>query len=1147
MGSLVRFRAVRLAAGRFFAAAARRVMGYYAQLYIKPHSRMRIITGFMTFRLPWLIILVGSICATGWGVHVSSQNAVKAQTEFEALASANLQKLQEHFSFYANGLRGARGGVLAGGGEAITRDQFSAYMSSHEVAREFPGARGFGFIRRVPQDQERSFLARMRREGAAEFRIRELAPHDGDRYVIQSIEPVEQNRQAVGLDIASEDNRRTAALAAAQSGQPVLTAPITLVQATGRPRRGFLFLLPVQRHVRADASPAERLAATYGWVYAPLVIDEVLSGFDETSLFALALTDKGGMPRDTPFYATPAELHPTVSGLSKRILLSVYGREWQMNIQAQPLFVKRLNLPNPYWEAGVVMLLFCLIALALHYYRRAVQRTVQQQLSGRIGDAAPEATLVVDEQGHIAYANQRALDLFGYARGELEGETIETLVPERFRVRHITDRSDYDHVTRTMGAGRDLQARRKDGSVIPVEVSLGSMDVAGARQVIAMVVDISARRQAEEKLRAATRLLDSIVENVPNMIFLKRASDLRFEYFNRAGEELLGVKRETLLGHNDHDFFPREQADFFTAKDREVLRQHDVVDIAEETLDTQHGPRTLHTKKLVLRDERGRAEYLLGISEDITERKRIEASLHESEERWRFALEGSGDGVWDWNVLSGEVRLSQAGAAMFGYAEEDISHISTWFSRLQPEDQERWQMLLREFFHAGRERFAIEYPVRCKDGQYKWVLTRGMVASRTADGRVERMIGVHTDIDARKKDEVMLREAKEAAERASRAKSEFLDNMSHELRTPLTAIMGFGQLLEYDEDLGDIQRDSAHEIVRAGQHLLGLVNEILDLAKVEAGKIELSLEPVGLADLLSECRSLVRPLAEKRGIALERDSVGALQVRADRSRLKQVLLNLLSNAIKYNRENGTVRIVRQPAAPGLVRLAVSDTGRGIPPERLNELFQPFNRLDAGKSAIEGTGIGLSITRRLIELMGGEVGVESTVGEGSTFWIELPETVDESAIAATQLADLTGKYEAKPDHAHTVLYIEDNPINIKLISQILTRRPQIRLLTAHAPELGIELAFAHLPDLILLDINMPGMDGYQVLQSLRANAVLDRTPVIAVTANAMPREIRRGIEAGFTAYVTKPVDVEQFLQAVDEALAHAPERAENKER
>lgn len=425
---------------------------------------------------------------------------------------------------------------------------------------------------------------------------------------------------------------------------------------------------------------------------------------------------------------------------------------------------------------------------------------------------------------------------------------------------------------------------------------------------------------------------------------------------------------------------------------------------------------------------------------------------------------------------------------------------------------------------------------RNKDGSLYWVEST-ITPFLDDKGKPYQYVSIRTDISHMKATEMALLEASRAADRANQTKSEFLSSMSHELRTPMNAILGFAQLMECDDNLGADQQDNVHEILKAGRHLLTLINEVLDLAKVESGHLELSLEPVAVAALVEECLSLVQPLADARGIRINQLGLERVVVRADHTRLKQVLLNLLSNAIKYNRAGGSIHLQAQPAADECLRILVTDTGQGIPAEKLAEIFQPFNRLGAEHTAVEGTGIGLTISQRIVEIMGGTLGVESEIGVGSTFWIDLPNEFvpQEGAIRVTATAPLIPA--AGPEEwQRTVLFIEDNPANLKLVAQLLGHRQHIHLLTAHTPELGIELAQAYHPALILLDINLPGMDGYQVMEVLKSDACLNTIPVVAITANAMPRDIARGMAAGFKDYLTKPLDITQFYATLDRLLS-----------
>ena len=386
------------------------------------------------------------------------------------------------------------------------------------------------------------------------------------------------------------------------------------------------------------------------------------------------------------------------------------------------------------------------------------------------------------------------------------------------------------------------------------------------------------------------------------------------------------------------------------------------------------------------------------------------------------------------------------------------------------------------------------------------------------------------------------------AEEADQAKSDFISQMSHELRTPLNAILGFSQLLESDEGLDGEQQDSVSEISKAGQHLLELINEILDIAKIESGRLDLSQEGVTLSPLVDDCFSLIAPVAERNGIGVSHGEIGDGVVHADRVRLKQVLLNLLSNAIKYNRENGKVELSVSEVDKAMLRITISDTGRGIDQDRVGELFQPFNRLDSEKSEIEGTGIGLTISRRLVELMGGTIGVDSVLGEGSRFWIDLPVgSVDQIDTQGDSSVNDEVAAETLQSRQHSVLYIDDNPVNLKLVSQILSKQPHINLMTTEEPEKGLEMAVSHVPELILLDIHMPRLDGYQVMEQLQQDAALKQIPVIAMTASAMQgdrekciaagmqEDKERGRAAGFCDYLTKPLNIKKLLKTIDQHL------------
>ncbi len=433
----------------------------------------------------------------------------------------------------------------------------------------------------------------------------------------------------------------------------------------------------------------------------------------------------------------------------------------------------------------------------------------------------------------------------------------------------------------------------------------------------------------------------------------------------------------------------------------------------------------------------------------------------------------------------------------------------------------------------------------CKDGS-RFPAIVSITALRDDYGDIIGYLLIGTDNSVRKRVETELNAAMAAAEKANRAKTDFLSGMSHELRTPLNAILGFAQLMEIGSPLPTPpQKRNLDQILKAGWYLLELINEILDLSLIESGKVTLSREPVSLAEVMLECRAMIEPQAHKRSIGMKFPRFETPYfVEADRTRVKQVLINLLFNAIKYNKPGGAVSVEYTLRPPESIRISISDTGAGLAPEQVAQLFQPFNRLGKETSAEEGTGIGLVVTKRLVELMGGVIGVDSTVGVGSVFWIELslteaPQLAAKETERAAQVQPL--QHDGAP--LRTLLYVEDNPANLELVEQLIAHRPDLRLLSAADANLGIEFARAYQPEVILMDINLPGISGIAALKILRADPSTAHIPIIALSANAVPRDIEKAIEAGFFNYLTKPIKVNQFMDALDVALKFAETAAD----
>ena len=442
-----------------------------------------------------------------------------------------------------------------------------------------------------------------------------------------------------------------------------------------------------------------------------------------------------------------------------------------------------------------------------------------------------------------------------------------------------------------------------------------------------------------------------------------------------------------------------------------------------------------------------------------------------------------------------------------------------------------------------------ELTVRAREGK-ETVVSYNATTFYDRDARLQGVFAAARDVTERKRlDQVLqdknveLESARFVAEKANLAKSNFLSSMSHELRTPLNAILGFAQLLEAGSPPPTAtQIVRLQQITQAGWYLLELINEVLDLAVIESGALPMSHESVSLIEVIRECEAMIEPQLQQRRIQISFLPFNpGWHVNADRVRVKQALINLLSNAIKYNRERGTVEVQCSMVTPERVRISVKDSGEGLPPHKLVQLFHPFNRLGQEHGTIEGTGIGLVVTKQLVELMGGTIGVESTVGVGSEFWIELnvdemPKLAAGNSLPAEHAPQALGS-KALP----TLLYVEDNPANLMLVEQIIAGLPQLRMLSARDGNQGIALARTHLPDVILMDINLPGISGLDALKVLHDDPTTAHMPVIALSANAMPRDIEKGLEAGFFNYLTKPIKINAFTEALDKALAFADSR------
>jgi PAS domain S-box-containing protein len=548
----------------------------------------------------------------------------------------------------------------------------------------------------------------------------------------------------------------------------------------------------------------------------------------------------------------------------------------------------------------------------------------------------------------------------------------------------------------------------------------------------------------------------------------------------------------------------------------------------------------------VVRGADGTPLYYEGTVEDITRQRQTELALQASERRFRALTERAQVLTVVCDAQGIVTYASNAAQQLMGLSPEQLQG-SCVFDWLHPDDLVAARTELAAVLEFSNDLDETVWRVRHADGQWRHlaILANNCLADPAVGGVVLNV----RDVSGRTRAEAALRalnselelrvqqrtlelvRARDEAEAASRAKTEFLSRMSHELRTPMHAILGFGQLLEGDRalSLAPASRSYLQQVLHAGERLLGLINELLDLERIEAGQLPLTLDAVELAPLLRDCLQASQAVAQQHGVQLPDPQTLALagRVLADRERLQQVLMNLLSNAIKHNRRGDRVGVGVERDGDAL-RITISDSGSGMDEARRSRLFHAFERLGADRNAVDGAGIGLALSKRLVELMRGRIGLDSEPGVGSRFWVEL--ACADAAAAAPE--------EAAAGDSCTVLYIEDNPVNVLLMEAMLGQQARLRLISAELPEAGLQLARERRPKLILLDIQLPGMDGYEVLRRLRADEGTRGIPVVAVSANAMPADVARGMAAGFDDYLTKPIDQRVLVAAVDKALQRA---------
>jgi PAS domain S-box-containing protein len=1002
---------------------------------------------------PWtLLTLAAGLLVSGgaaWHTWRADQFAVSSAIEREAnrVADAALSRV----SLYQYGLHGLAATVHAFGIDRMTQRQFRDYVSARNLAVEFPGARGFGLVRRVPEHEEGRFEDRVRADQRPEFNVHALGTHSGERMIVQYIEPTAANLGGSGLDIASEQHRREAAQAATLRGEVQLTAPINLVQDLGTSRQSFLMLLPLYQGPTVPASIEQRQASAVGWTYTALVISEVLQGLSvDDRLLHLQFSDITTPGESVAFYTGPRPLADARGSASFSIDRQVFGRVWRLEFTAYPAFVNSVRQTSPWLVLGLGTLASLLLAVVVQLIKdgRRRQRTViaQQARLAAIVESSGDAIVGLDLQGILTSWNRGAEQIFGYSVGQAlgwhwhslvdAGGEADTLAADLQRVAKGEVVSGLQTV-RCPGASRPLQValtlspiRAANGHVTGVSMTV--RDVSEQKAAEAKIIHLNqnlevqvAERTAE--LTASNTLLEGILAAASEVAIVATDLDGTIRVFNAGAQSMLGYTAEEMIG----------------LQTPQVYHDHDELAALNARLSERHGR----------------------------------------------ALDG--------------MRGFIANAAELGPAQQYSCHL----------------------VRKNGDRFPVQLVVS---------------AIRNPAGQPTGFLGIAIDVTAQHQLQKSLEQAKNEADAANRAKSAFLANMSHEIRTPMNAVLGMLHLVMQTE-LSVGQHDFLTKAQSAARLLLGLLNDILDYSKIEAGKLLIEHLPFDLDLLLQDLAVVLagNQTNEAVEVIFDIDPQIPVHLLGDRLRLQQILINLAGNALKFTSTGQIVLqvgVLQRSESRISLRFAVIDSGIGISPDQLRRIFEGFTQAEASIARrFGGTGLGLLICRRLTRLMGSELQVESDLHKGSRFWFDLDLTLGEqSAERREQPARLN------------VLVVDDNPV----CGEIFLRTLQGLGWQAHHVHSAGQ-AFAALRerfaaqqpyDVVLMDWRMPGMDGLQAARVLRQRADLQPAPpVVMITAygrEILAQEEPQGSRA-FAGLLTKPVTVSQLSQALIDALRGVP--------
>ncbi len=1115
-----------------------------------------------------LVFLAGTVTTLGvlrW--HVARSDLLVAG-HFEQVTLDVDKRLHARLSVYENALSATRSGAVLAGVSNVSRASFRRSVQWTELANQFPGAHGLGLIRRVPAADSERFVAAARRDDAPAFGLRQVHPHDGDRYVIQYVEPQAKNESAIGLDIASEPARKRAADDAMFTGRPTMTAPITLVQAKEKPESGFLLLLPIYLPYAPLRSAKERDEATTAWAYVPLLMDDVLDDFRVAEHYSMALRDREAGSH--PFFVSHGFGEPASDGVVKLKRLPLYGRTWELELRARPEFIASLNLSPPGAVLGLGLAVSAMLAALSYLYSQATQRRAEvfaeQSRRAAIVGSSSDAVIAETLDGLITDWNPAAERLFGYSADEAVGHsTVSLTVPQELAAEAVEVRA-------MVARGEcpkpfDSVRLAADGRMIDVSITISPIIAANGERVglSKTIRDISDAKRVEQAAKAHRLELERQVSErtaalASTLAQLQRTTErmaLATDGAKIGVWELELVSQTVSWDPWMYRLYGREPvAGALPASTwMEAVHPDDRAAIYAEVAAAQRGEREFDTEfrivwpsgeqrfiralARVIRDQHGVASHMTGVNFDITARKQAELNMQALSYLLRNVLEAASEV----SLIATDPQLvinvfNRGAEQLLGYEASELIGTAT---PLVIHDAAELEARARELSAAGGGPVsgggALIHPLALKAPR-EWTYIRKdgsrvpvslvVTEMRSADGEIFGYLGLAHDVTRQKNYETSLKEATRRAEDANRAKSDFLANMSHEIRTPMNAVIGVAYLLartsldlEQAELLGKIQV--------ASRALMGLLNDVLDLSKIEAGELSLECAPFALHELLADLRATFALQAEHKGIGFDVRIEAQLPdvLEGDVVRLNQVLANLLTNAYKFTARGRfalQVRCIARQEGRIVLGFDVEDTGIGMTNEQISRLFSPFQQADSSTTRrFGGTGLGLSIVKRLVSLMGGDISVRSQAKKGSCFSVTLPFEVARTS-AIYEEPGAREDLGERPLQGMRVLVVDDSDVNQFVAQRILEQAGARVALANNGHEAVDRLALEPRAfDVVLMDLQMPIMDGRAAARCIREQLKLSDLPLVALTADARTSERTGVLDAGMNDFVSKPFD------------------------